>query len=202
MHRSAEISLRGKIMNSTKLMALALSVLFLASLAEARDKLKTSPDQRYLMLATAKTSTMQKELDEAADQGFRIVMGSPTSTMEMAILLERKVKPPDTYKYKLLATTRSATMQKELNDAAKDGFRLLPRTIISKSGIVSFNEVVLVLERPPNTDKRYEYKLLATTSTEKLEKEVAQSEADGFILAGIVTRGGHLVIMEKETQSK
>ena len=189
-------------MNSTKLMALALSVLFLASLAEARDKLKTSPDQRYLMLATAKTSTMQKELDEAADQGFRIVMGSPTSTMEMAILLERKVKPPDTYKYKLLATTRSATMQKELNDAAKDGFRLLPRTIISKAGIISFNEVVLVLERSPNTDKKYEYRLLATSSTEKLQNEVSEAEADGFTLNGIVTRGGHLVIMEKETPSK
>ena len=28
------------------------------------------------------------------------------------------------------------------------------------------------------------------------------AEADGFTLDGIVTRGGHLVIMEKETQSK
>ena len=189
-------------MDSMRLLAPALSVLLLASLGEAGDKLKTSPDQRYLMLVTTKTSTMQKELDEAAEQGFRIVTGSPTSTVEMAILLERKAKPPDTYKYKLLATTRSATMQKELNDAAKDGFRLLPRTIISKAGIVSFNEVVLVLERTPNTDKRYEYKLLSTTSTEKLQKEVAEAEADGFTLDGIVTRGGHLVIMEKETQSK
>ncbi len=189
-------------MNSMRLIALALSVLLLASLAEAGDKLKTSPDQRYLMLVTTKTSTMQKELDEAAEQGFRIVTGSPTSTMEMAILLERKAQPPDTYKYKLLAATRSATMQKELNDAAKDGFRLLPRTMISKPGILSFNEVVLVLERTPNTDKRYEYKLLATGSAEKLQKEVAEAEADGFILAGIVSRGSHLVIMEKETQSK
>ena len=99
-------------MKSIRLMALALSVLLPALLAEAGDKLKTSPDQRYLMLATTKTSTMQED-DEAAEQGFRIVMGSPTSTMEMAILLERKAKPPDTFKYKLLATTRSATMQKE-----------------------------------------------------------------------------------------
>jgi len=189
-------------MKSIRLMALALSMLLPALPAQAGDKLKTSPDQRYLMLVTTKTSTMQKELDEAAEEGFRIVMGSPTSTMEMAILLERKAKPPDTFKYRLLATTRSATMQKELNDAAKDGFRLLPRTIISKSSIISFNEVVLVLERSPNTDKRYEYRLLATSSTEKLQKEVSEAEADGFILNGIVTRGGHLVIMEKETQSK
>src|ERR1044071_4743390 len=101
-------------MRSTRLVALALSLLLVSSIARAGDKHKTSPDQRYLMLVTTKTSTMQKELDEAAEEGFRIVMGSPTSTMEMAILLERKAKPPDTFKYKLLATTRSATMQKEL----------------------------------------------------------------------------------------
>ena len=189
-------------MNAKRLMALAIPFLFLASFVQAGDKLKISPDQRYLMLVTTKTSTMQKELDEAAEQGFRIVMGSPTSSWEMAMLLERKAQPPDTYKYRLLATTRTGTMQKELNDAAKDGYRLLARTMIAKSQILGMVEVVLVLERAPGTDKRYEYKLLGTTSASKLQKEVAEAEADGFVLMGMVSRGSHLVIMEKETQSK
>ncbi|HEX8719679.1 MAG TPA: hypothetical protein VF736_03470 [Pyrinomonadaceae bacterium] len=38
---------------------------------DKRGKLKIEPDQRYLLLATIKTSTMQRELDEAAAQGFR-----------------------------------------------------------------------------------------------------------------------------------
>ncbi|MCI0561373.1 MAG: hypothetical protein MN733_23040, partial [Nitrososphaera sp.] len=36
---------------------------------------KIDPDQRYLLLATKKTSTMQKELDGVAAQGFRVVVG-------------------------------------------------------------------------------------------------------------------------------
>ena len=42
---------------------------------------------------------------------------------------------PDTYKYRLLATTRTSTMEKELNQAAQEGFRLLPRTITAKERV-------------------------------------------------------------------
>ena len=89
---------------------------------------KIQEGEKYLLLATKKTSTMQKELEEAASRGFRIAVGSPTSGSEMALILERAAQPPDIYAYKLLATTRTGTMQKELNEAAEGGFRLLPRT--------------------------------------------------------------------------
>src|SRR5262245_35318040 len=167
-------------MKAVRPILLSVALLSSISIVEAGDKLKVAPDQRYLMLATAKTSTMQKELDEAAEQGFRILMSSPTSTWEMAILLERKAQPPDNFNYRLLATTRTGTLQKELNEAAKDGYRLLPRTIIAKSQIVLGVEVVLVLELAPKSDKRFEYKLLATTNATKLQKEVTDAEAEGF----------------------
>ena len=44
---------------------------------------------RYLLLATSRTKTMQKELDEAAGAGYRIITGSPTSGSEMALILEK-----------------------------------------------------------------------------------------------------------------
>ena len=58
------------------------------------------------------------------------------------------------------------------------------------------NEVVLVLERSPNTDKRYDHRLLATSDSEKLQKEADEAKSDGYSLAG------RLVILEKETRSK
>lgn len=164
---------------------------------EAQQKLKIEPDQRYLMLATQKTSTMQKELDEAAARGFRVVTGSPTSTTEMAVLLERVADPAAPYEYKLLATTKIATMRKELNEAAQGGFRLLPRTMTSKDGFMSL-EVVMVMEKAHGSDKRYEYRLYATTSEKKMRSEIEKSEAEGFTLAGMVSRGEHMVIMERE----
>ena len=164
---------------------------------EKRGKLKIEPGQRYLLLATIKTSTMQKELDEAAAQGFRVVTGSPTSMSEWAVLLERVATPAAPYVYKLLATTKIATMRKELNEAAAEGYRLLPRTMTSKEGFLSV-EVVMLVEKAPDSDRRYEYRLYATTSEKKMRAEIEKAEAEGFTLAGMVSRGQHMVIMERE----
>lgn len=173
-------------------------ILLTAGSAVAQSKLKIDPESRYLLLSTVKTSTMQKELDEASAQGFRIISAaSSCNQSEMVLFLERVTQGPDTYKYKLLATTRTSTMEKELNQAAKEGFRLLPRTITAKEGFLT-NEIVSVLEMAPKSSKRYEYKLLATSRTSTLQKEVTQSEADGFVLVGLVGRGENMVIMEKE----
>lgn len=142
---------------------------------------------------------MQKELDEASAEGFRIVAAaSSCDQSEMVLFLERVAKAPDTYKYRLLATSRTSTMEKELNQAAQEGFRLLPRTITAKKGFMS-NEIVAVLEQTPKSSKRYEYRLLATSRTSTLQKEVGQTESDGFVLVGLVGRGENMVIMEKET---
>src|SRR5688500_14762715 len=93
----------------------------------------TDPAPRYLLLATERTGTMQEELNEAANQGFRVLMGSPTSGSEMVLFLERTAQPPDVYSYRLLATTNVETMERELNEAAQEGFRLLPQTAISQA---------------------------------------------------------------------
>ena len=173
-------------------------ILLTAVSAAAQSKLKIDPESRYLLLSTVKTSTMQKELDEASAQGFRIISAaSSCNQSEMVLFLERVTQGPDTYKYKLLATTRTSTMEKELNQAAQEGFRLLPRTITAKEGFLS-NELVSVLELTPKSSKRYEYRLLATSRTSTLQKEVAQAEGDGFVLVGLVGRGENMVIMEKE----
>ena len=50
-----------------------LIILFTAVSTVGQGKLKIDPENRYLLLATVKTSTMQKELDEASAQGFRII---------------------------------------------------------------------------------------------------------------------------------
>jgi len=159
-------------------------------------KLKIAPDQQYLLLATKKTSTMQKELDEAAGHGFRIITGSPTSGSEMALFLERIAQPPDIYQYKLLATTKTSTMQKELDIESEKGFRLLTETMIAKKGFLSV-EIVVILEKTPVVDKYYKYLLLATSRTSTLQKEVTEARKEGYVISGMVSRGEHMVIMEK-----
>jgi hypothetical protein len=185
-------------MKVKQIFVIAIWLTALTSLAVAQGKLKINPEDRYLLLSTIKTSTMQKELDEAAAQGFRVIASSSSCGQSEAVLfLERVAQPPDTYQYRMLATTKTGTMQKELNEAAKDGFRLLPRTTMAKDGFLS-KEIVLMLERAPKVEKRYEYLLLATSLTSTLQKEVTAAGGNGFVMVGLVSRGENMVIMEKE----
>ncbi len=176
---------------------LSLVILTLAGNISAQSS-KDSSDQKYKLLATTKTSTMQKEIDEISAQGYRILVGSPTSGTEMAVFLSRDGTVEAPYKYKLMATTRTGTMQKELNEAADGGFRLIPSTMIAKKGLLGGVEIVMIMERPPQVAKLYEYKLLATTRTSTLQKEVTEAQSAGFAIVGMVSRDEHMVVMERE----
>lgn len=155
---------------------------------------------RYLLLATKKTSTMQKELNQAAAAGYRIITGSRTSGTEMALLLESVAQPPDTYAYELLATTKTSTMQKELNEAARRGFRLLPETMMQKEQMLGPIEIVMVLEKAPGKAQHYEYLLQATTRTSTMQKEITQATEGGYKVVGMVSRDEHMVILERAAQ--
>lgn len=164
----------------------------------AQDK-KVDPELlQYKLLATTKTSTMQKEINETAEQGYRIVVGAPTSGSEMALFLSRDGTVAESYHYKLLATTRTGTMQKEMNEAADAGYRLIPSTMIAKKQFMGGIEIVIIMERPPKVRKEYEYKLLATTRTSTLQKEVTEAKDAGYIVVGMVSRDEHMVVMERE----
>jgi hypothetical protein len=180
---------------------LFLSTLLLA-VPVAAPAQEPKDDGRYLLLATTKTSTMQKELDETSDQGYRILTGSPTAGTEMALFLQRIATPPNVYKYRLLATTRTGTMQKELNEAADGGYRLLTSTMIAKKQLIGGIEIVALMERPPTVERNYEYRVLATNRTGTLQKEASEAQEAGFVIVGMVSRGEHMVIMERGTVGK
>jgi hypothetical protein len=90
----------------------------------------------YRLLATSKTSTMQKEMDEAGRAGFRIagVMGGETAFggSEVVVVMSRDQENPNEgdYQYKLLATSKTSTMQKELQEAGDEGFEYRGQTVL------------------------------------------------------------------------
>ncbi|HQZ97611.1 MAG TPA: hypothetical protein PLP21_14915 [Pyrinomonadaceae bacterium] len=163
-----------------------------------QDKKSDSENLQYKLLATTRTSTMQKEISETAAQGYRIVVGAPTSGSEMALFLSRDGTVDEPYAYKLLATTRTGTMQKEMNELADAGYRLIPSTMIAKKQFIGGIEIVMILEKPPKVKKAYEYKLLATTRTSTLQKEVSEAKEAGYVVVGMVSRDEHMVVMERE----
>jgi len=154
--------------------------------------------KRYLLLATSRTKTMQKEITAASEQGFKILMSSPTSGDEMVLLMEKLATPEEPFQYQILATTRTSTMEKELNEAGEEGFKMIPQTMIAKKQVFGGDEIVVVLEKAPKSSSRYTYRFLATQRTSTMEKEILEAEEAGYVLVGICSRSEHMAIMEKE----
>jgi len=90
--------------------------------------------RRYKLLAASRTSTTQKELQEAAMDGYEYLAQTVYETafggQEVVIILERNPGHPGRQaSYRLFATSKTSTMQKELQDAGKQGYVLLGLTV-------------------------------------------------------------------------
>ena len=141
----------------------------------------------YRVLATNKTSTMQTEMQAAAEAGFRYVgvMGGETSFGGAEVVVVMMKAPGSTgYGYRLLATSKTSTMQKELQTAGDAGFEYRGQTVFTT--MFGGKEVVVILERGPEDEKaRYEYRLLATKKTSTMQKELAEAGKQGFTFVGL-----------------
>jgi len=145
----------------------------------------------YRLLATNRTSTMTKELNEAAAAGFRFegAMGGESAYggAEVVAIMSRNknAEPRARYEYKLLATNKTSTMQKELQDAGDLGFEYREQTVFN-TAYGGGNEVVVILERDRDAPiKKWEYKLLATSKTSTMQKELQEEGSGGFQFVGV-----------------
>lgn len=157
----------------------------------------------YRLLATTKTSTMEKELNEAGDAGysFASVMGGQTGIggKEVVVVMSKKLgaESSGSKKYKLLATSRTSTMQKELQQAGDEGFDYCGQTVFQST--FGGKEVSVILEHSPSSAKRrVEFKLLSTTRTSTMQKELTEAGAAGFefleVMVGSTAMGGKEVV--------
>jgi hypothetical protein len=138
----------------------------------------------YRVLATNKTSTMQKEMSDAAAAGFRFVdvMGGETSFggKEVVAVMQKSPAAKGRYEYRLLATSKTSTMQRELQDAANAGFEVVGQTVFES--LFGGKEVAIILERNADapTKSEFDYKLIATKRTSTLQKELELIGKDGY----------------------
>jgi len=155
----------------------------------------------YRVLATSKTSTMEKELNAAAEAGFRFqaVMGGDTAIggSEVVAVVSRGAEPMGRFAYKLLATSKTSTMEKELQQAADAGFEYRAQTVFKST--FGGEEVVCILERDKETGaERSQYKLIATSRTSTLQKELLEAGSIGYQVVGMTVgktaMGGNEVV--------
>jgi hypothetical protein len=164
---------------SACVVAIALST----GTAQAQD----TPD--YRVLATNKTSTMQKEMNEAAEAGFRFggVMGGETSFggSEVVVIMTRANGTNPRYDYRLLATSKTSTMQKEMQEAGDAGYEYKGQSVFKST--FGGKEVVVILERDKEAKATgaFEYRLMATKKTSTLQKELVEAGEAGYQFIGM-----------------
>ena len=108
------------------------------------------PRVSYRLLATSKTSTMEKELQAAADQGFEYraqsVFHSSFGGDEVVCILERDADARAQHvQYRLLATAKTSTMQKELQQIGAAGYAIVGMTVAKTA--FGGKELVAILRR-------------------------------------------------------
>jgi len=160
----------------------------------------------YRLLATSKTSTMEREMNGAADAGFRFagVMGGDTAAggqEVVAIMISEGEAVNGRFHYKLLATSKTSTMQKEMQAAGDAGYEYKAQTVFASA--FGGEEVVVILERDRQaTPALHEYRLLATSKTSTMEKELGEAGRAGFQFVGLTVSktamgGGEVVVITR-----
>jgi hypothetical protein len=148
---------------------------------------------------------MQKEMQEAGDAGFHFVavMGGETAVggKETVVLMERNPEDTTKYSYRLLATSRTSTLEKELREAAGDGFNVVGQTVFD-SMLGGKESAAIVEKRSTDAETRYEYRLIATSKTSTLQKEIQELADQGFRALGMTVGktavgGNELVVIAR-----
>ena len=151
-------------------------------------RVEIAPGQQYAILEITKLSTLAAELNDAAKQGFRLRMTAVESP-RVSALMAREEAGGGTYEYQIVNAFSSKTGDKEMNEAASNGFRVVPGTFMVKKGLTVFNvDNVVVMEKSPGSSEPFEYLTLNAARTSTLDKELKDALAQGWRVLDMVHR--------------
>ncbi|MYN66647.1 MAG: hypothetical protein F4X11_16715 [Acidobacteria bacterium] len=157
------------------------------------DDANREPDFR--ILATTRVSTMERELNEAAAEGFRLVVvgddiDSGEGLVDEIFALVLGDTRPGRFSYRLVTlkdlTTMEAERARALTAAAAEGFRYRGLVQAPLGG-----HAVVVLERDADTAiVPLEYLVIATTRLSTLEREIEEAASLGYRVMALTMNGG------------
>ena len=148
----------------------------------------------YVLLETRRTSTLQKEINQATAAGYRLVSFVASADFHgrtTGALLEKADVSEPSIEHRLLATKRASTLEKEMNQMAGEGFRARPGAIIS-----GVSKSLVMMERTSNPTARYQYLVLDTYRRATLEKEINEACQRGYAIVGLL--GSNRAVLERE----
>lgn len=151
--------------------------------------------RRYVVLSTRRYSTLNKELKQAVAAGYAVIMGN---TLRKILILEKQPEGAPQREFKVVEN-----LSRDLKGLAEEGYRLIPATVAAKSGMLSIQNAGVV-ERTPDSQERFEYRMLNTRGTSTLEKDINEAAAQGYRAIALpsldkstLRQKNHIAIMER-----
>ena len=121
---------RGNNVLTTTLTGLAIGLALFAFTLPAKAQQAEQPD-KYLILATSRTGSMEEELNAVGARGYRVAgaQGGETAFDGNEAVVIMALDPEGRqFRYILLATSRTGTMQEELNEVPPE-YELVAMTV-------------------------------------------------------------------------
>lgn len=143
---------------------------------EARPKLAAGTREHYRILDALRTSAIERDLQRAAAEGYRLVhapFGSQTAG-GISMLVERVA--PASFQYVMVPLKDAEKTQALMNEAGSRGYRLLPRTLAAKS---------FAMEKPSGSTARYQYRIVMVGGdTRDAQRELTEAAEQGYTVVG------------------
>jgi hypothetical protein len=152
----------------------------------------TAAERKVLSIKSDDFPGAEQKLNQEGAAGFRLVRFDSTGNKSADLTLE-VTEPQRKYEYRLLHAMLAGNLEKQLNKAGAEGFRLVPHTISAMGGFS------LIVEKTQSTvPGQFAYHFETAMRMGNAEKNVREHEAKGFMLVDISERQAlHIVVLEK-----
>ena len=175
--------------------------------AEAGTAVGFSPSQSLASVRRLDTvwkiGTTQKELNEIAAQGYRLVR-IPFTEAGLSLAMEKVAEPSARFEYLLVTEQDDKKMELALNGAAARGFHLVPGFTATTFAMAG-TQTTLVMEKGPGTAPApsLQYRVIGATRLSTFDRELDQAKQEGGEVVAMVgsraknVLGPHVAILER-----
>ena len=135
----------------------------------------------------------EDNMNELAAQGYLLRDFKVTGNQSAQVTMEKCASPPQTYHYVLVHALMAGHVEKNMNKAAAEGYRLARHTL------AALGAFAVIMEKPPVPgDTRYQYRFSISMRQSNAQKHLVEDQQKGFVLVEAAqVLGQNVVITEK-----
>jgi hypothetical protein len=156
----------------------------------------TSPvvERQVLILDSKDFEASEKQLEDRAGSGYRVVGYSLSGLKAAELQLEKRAASEGNYQYRVIRPRLYNHMQREIDKAAAEGFRAVPHSV----NMLGPYYVVLMEKAPGASKAQYQYHVAQPMLISSAQKDLEKYQSQGYTLLDEAETGAiHILLFEK-----